>query len=335
MRTLETSWSLPTLTANDAAARSMDGLFRAAPPADTTPPSVPGTPVATAPTGTQVDLTWPTSTDNAAVTRYEVYRDGAWLGSSTTTSFTDTTVVAGTTYTYRVRARDNEGNVSGYSASATVTTQLPPPPSGQIQRAGVGTVVNTTATNLITIPAPAGVVSGDVLVACLTLNGGGVSGAGVPAGWSPIATVTALANPKVLGYYHVAGPSEPPSYAWTLSSAVTNAAGISRYTGVNTLNPIDVPATSATGAAATAGTVPGVTTVTDRAMLVGCIGINSSNATITIGSPAGLVEAWDLGGKRHELADGAQAVAGPSGPKTWAFSSGREWAGWLVALRAQ
>ena len=133
----------------------------------------------------------------------------------------------------------------------------------------------------------------------------------------------------------MAGPSEPPSYAWTLSSAVTNAAGISRYTGVNTLNPIDVPATSATGAAATAGTVPGVTTVTDRAMLVGCIGINSSNATITIGSPAGLVEAWDLGGKRHELADGAQAVAGPSGPKTWTFSSGREWAGWLVALRAQ
>ena len=164
----------------------MDGLFRAAPPADTTPPSVPGTPVATAPTGTQVDLTWPTSTDNAAVTRYEVYRDGAWLGSSTTTSFTDTTVVAGTTYTYRVRARDNEGNVSGYSASATVTTQLPPPPSGQIQRAGVGTVVNTTATNLITIPAPAGVVSGDVLVACLTLNGGGVSGAGVrtPRSWA-------------------------------------------------------------------------------------------------------------------------------------------------------
>ena len=334
LRTLETSWSLPTLTANDAAARSMDALFRVAPPADTTPPSVPGTPVATASTGTRVDLTWPMSTDNTAVTRYEVYRDGAWLGSSVTTSFTDFTVVAGTTYTYRVRARDNEGNVSGYSAPAAVTTQPPPPPTGHILRAAVGTVVNTTATNLVTIPAPAGLVSGDVLVACLTLNGGGVATAGIPAGWTPIATVTSLANPKVLGYYHVAGTSEPPSYGWTLSSAVTNGAGIARYTGVNTLNPIDVPATTATGPAATSGTLPGVTTVTDGAMLVGCMAVNSSSTAITIGSPPGLVEAWDLGGKRHELADGAQDLAGPSGPKTWTFSSGREWAGWLVALRS-
>jgi hypothetical protein len=63
--------------------------------------------------------------------------------------------------------------------------------------------------------------------------------------------------------------------------------------------------------------------------------INSSSAAITIGSPAGMSEAWDLGGKRQELADGTQAVAGPSGPKTWTFSSGRDWAGWLMALRAQ
>jgi len=46
-----------------------------------------------------------------------------------------------------------------------------------------------------------------------------------------------------------------------------------------------------------------------------------------------MTEAWDIGGKRHELADHAQAPAGPSGSKTWTFSSAREWAGWLVALR--
>ena len=132
----------------------------------------------------------------------------------------------------------------------------------------------------------------------------------------------------------MAGTSEPATYAWTLSTAVTNGAGIARYTGVNTLNPIDVPAVTATGAAATSATLAGVTTVTDRAMLVGCVAINSSSTAITIGSPAGLAEAWDIGGKGHELADGTQALAGPSGPKTWTFSSGREWAGWLVALRA-
>ena len=35
----------------------------------------------------------------------------------------------------------------------------------------------------------------------------------------------------------------------------------------------------------------------------------------------------------EEDADGVQAVAGPSGAKTWTFSGSREWAGWLVALK--
>jgi hypothetical protein len=79
--------------------------------------------------------------------------------------------------------------------------------------------------------------------------------------------------------------------------------------------------------------VPGVTTTRANAMVVGCMGVNSSATTLTISSPGGMTEAWDLGGKRHELADGLQGVAGPTGDKTWTFSAGREWAGWLVALR--
>lgn len=68
-------------------------------------------------------------------------------------------------------------------------------------------------------------------------------------------------------------------------------------------------------------------------MLVGCMAINSSSTAVTIASPGGMAEAWDIGGKRHELADGLQATAGPSGDKTWTFSAGRAWGGWLAALR--
>jgi hypothetical protein len=68
-------------------------------------------------------------------------------------------------------------------------------------------------------------------------------------------------------------------------------------------------------------------------MLVGCMSIDSSATTVTISPPAGLTQAWNLAGKRQEDADGVQAVAGPSGDKTWTFSGSREWAGWLVALR--
>jgi hypothetical protein len=66
---------------------------------------------------------------------------------------------------------------------------------------------------------------------------------------------------------------------------------------------------------------------------VGCMSIDSSATTVTITPPAGLTQAWNLAGKRHEVADGVQADAGPSGAKTWTFSGSREWAGWLVALR--
>ena len=205
--------------------------------------------------------------------------------------------------------------------------------SGPIVREAVSTVVNATATSSVTVPKPAGTASGDVLVACLALNGGSVSSSGLPAGWTSIATATGVANPHVFGYYHVAGSSEPTSYTWSLGSSVANGAGIARYSGVRAASPIDATATTASGASATTGTLPGVTTATPGAMLVGCMAINSSSTGVSIASSSGMTEAWDIGGKRHELADHAQAAAGPSGSKTWTFSSAREWAGWLVALR--
>lgn len=204
---------------------------------------------------------------------------------------------------------------------------------GQIVRQAVSTVVNATATTSVTIPKPAGTTVGDVLVACLALNGGGVSSSGVPAGWTLIATATGVANPHVFGYYHVAGSAEPSSFTWGLSSSVANGAGIARYSGVRAASPIDAAATTASGASATTGTLPGLTTATPGAMLVGCMGINSSSTAVLIDPPSGMTEAWDIGGKRQELADHVQAGAGPSGSKTWTFSSTREWAGWLVALR--
>jgi len=205
--------------------------------------------------------------------------------------------------------------------------------AGQIVRAAVSTVVNATATTRVTIPAPAGTTPGDVLVACLALNGSSVSGSGVPAGWTLIAASTGVANPHTFGYYHVAGSAEPTSFTWTLGSSVVNGAGIARYSGVRAASPIDATATKASGASATTGTLPGLTTATPGAMVVGCMAINSSVVGVSIGSPIGMAQAWDIGGKRHELADGIQAAAGPSGSKTWTFSSAREWAGWLVALR--
>ena len=78
--------------------------------ADTSPPTAPGTPTGTGVTSTQVGLSWTASTDNVGVLRYDVLRDGAVVATAAGTTFTDTTVAPGTTYTYAVRAYDAAGN---------------------------------------------------------------------------------------------------------------------------------------------------------------------------------------------------------------------------------
>jgi hypothetical protein len=194
-------------------------------------------------------------------------------------------------------------------------------------------VVNSSATNVVAIAKPAGTVAGDVLVACLALNGGGLAANGAPVGWSTIASVTGVTNPRVMGYVHVAGAIEPATYTWTLSSSVKSGAGIARYTGVDPAVPLDAGPTTASAGSGTSAMLPGVTTVTPNAMLVGCVGINSTVTNALITSPPGMTQAWDIAGKRHELADGIVAPAGPTGPRTWTMSQSRAWAGWLVALR--
>jgi len=89
---------------------------------DDQPPTAPANLTATAPSRTRVDLRWNASTDNVGVTAYEVFRDGSLIGTATGTTYSDTTVSAGATYSYQVRARDAAWNRSPFSNIATVTT---------------------------------------------------------------------------------------------------------------------------------------------------------------------------------------------------------------------
>jgi hypothetical protein len=113
--------------------------FKAAGPA----PSAPTSLAATATSATQVNLTWTASTagTGGAVNGYRVERcSGAsctsftQIATPTTTSFSDTTVAPSTSYSYRVRASDAAGDLSGYSSTSTVSTPAdttaPSAPSG-------------------------------------------------------------------------------------------------------------------------------------------------------------------------------------------------------------
>jgi fibronectin type 3 domain-containing protein len=98
--------------------------------ADITPPTVPANVKATATKATNVDITWDASTDSGTgatgVAKYSVLRNGVVIAQVTGTSYSDTTVVANTSYSYIVQAIDGAGNVSANSSAATVTTPTAP-----------------------------------------------------------------------------------------------------------------------------------------------------------------------------------------------------------------
>ncbi len=80
-----------------------------------------------------INLSWTASTDNVGVTGYRVERcqgagcsTFAQVGTPTGTTFGDTGLLAGTSYSYRVRATDAAGNLSAYSNTASATTAAAP-----------------------------------------------------------------------------------------------------------------------------------------------------------------------------------------------------------------
>ncbi|MGL2962453.1 reprolysin-like metallopeptidase [Flavobacterium sp. RSB2_4_14] len=91
---------------------------------DTIAPTAP-TLTASGTTQTSTNLSWSGATDNVAVTAYDVYRGTTLLGTTASTNFAVTGLVASTTYSFTVRAKDAAGNVSLDSNIVSVTTLTP------------------------------------------------------------------------------------------------------------------------------------------------------------------------------------------------------------------
>ena len=154
-----TTYADNTVAANTTYTYTVDAFDNATPPRHssqstpiqvTTPQSGSGTPTTptnltgTATSSTSVSLSWTASTEQGgtgSIAGYEVYRDGTAIGTSTTTTYTDTTVVGSTTYIYTVDAYDTNNNHSPQSTPVSVTT-----PQGQGQGGSPTTPTNLTGT---------------------------------------------------------------------------------------------------------------------------------------------------------------------------------------------
>ncbi len=110
--------------AHDAAGNvGLSSVVTVTVPPDTTAPSAPGQPASSNVTQTAATVSWPAATDDRGVAGYRVLRDGVQVGQTSSLSFTDTGLTAGTTYSYTVRAYDAADNVSDDSPAVSVTTQ--------------------------------------------------------------------------------------------------------------------------------------------------------------------------------------------------------------------
>lgn len=105
---------------------------------DNEPPFAPFGVSASAISSSQINITWSPSSDNVGVTAYRVLRNGVFVATTTTTSYSDTGLTPATTYSYTAQSVDAAGNVSAPSTvPATATTlTITTPPSGTIDTTG-------------------------------------------------------------------------------------------------------------------------------------------------------------------------------------------------------
>lgn len=87
-------------------------------------PSTPSGLNATVAGNTQINLSWNASSDTGGpgIAGYAIYRNGAKIGTTSSTSYNDTGVAVYNTYTYTVAAYDSSGNNSLQSSSVSAST---------------------------------------------------------------------------------------------------------------------------------------------------------------------------------------------------------------------
>jgi fibronectin type 3 domain-containing protein len=184
-------------------------------------PSVPTGLIATPVSQTQINLSWSASTDTggSGLAGYKIYRGGTQAGTSTTTSYSDSGLTAGTTYSYKVAAYDVAGNVSAQSSQVsakTLDTTPPSVPTGLTGSAASATLINLSWT--------------------ASTDNVGVTGYRIYRGGSQIGTsaTTSYADSTVVG-------STTYSYKVAAYDAATN---VSAQSAAKTISTPDVTAPS-------------------------------------------------------------------------------------------
>ena len=91
-------------------------------PTDNVAPSVPANVKVIYTSRNFIDLDWDNSTDNVAVTGYDIYVDNALVNTSPVSNYTVTNLIPNKSYSFTVKARDFANNVSALSTAVSGNT---------------------------------------------------------------------------------------------------------------------------------------------------------------------------------------------------------------------
>ncbi len=198
---------------------------------------------------------------------------------------------------------------------------------------------NAKITQLV-ISEPAAVAAGDFLLANIAVAGGSEANVTAPAGWTQILRTDNDTDVSVISYYKFASASEPASYVWSVDHQTNAEGGITAYSGVDRVNPIDV--TSGNSGYGTVATTSPISTSGASEEVVSLFAADvgrKTNAGDYFSTPASTTEKYDVSntpfGPSIASDDALQAAAGTSTVRTSLITGkkSRNWVTQQIALR--
>jgi hypothetical protein len=221
---------------------------------------------------------------------------------------------ANSPYPTSVTVRDGAAGAAGTAtATDTFTWTVTASATTGIAFRAASSASTQNGTNL-SVGRPAGVTTGDVLLATVVARGTPTLTA--PPGWTLVRTDTNGTALRQATYWRTAVANEPSSYQWSFSARIGASATVSAYRGVHPTSPVLVHDGQVT-ASSTTITAPSVSVSVVDALAVAALGI-ATDASIT--EPAGMIERVEVvesrGNQRSALAsaDAVVGSAGASGP---------------------
>jgi chitodextrinase len=219
--------------------------------ADTTPPSVPSGLTSSNVSQTSATLSWTASTDNVGVAGYQIFRNGTQVGTTSSTSYTDTGLTASTTYDYSVAAYDLSNNHSSQTGQIMVTTLAPP--------LHAPTFVQMTQTQIssgssVSVPFNSATTSGNTIVAYVIWSNA-ASAIVTDSQGNAFTSVTAPVSwgggnsTQIFYATNVAGGADTVTATFRNAVSSFGVIYIHEYAGISATNPVDVTV-SATGSSA-------------------------------------------------------------------------------------